>query len=58
MPRLRLGIIGLGIADFLDAVESGSEPRITGEEALEVHFLIDALLEGGRSKRPATVRER
>lgn len=31
------------IADFLQAVKSGGEPRICGEEALKVHMLIDAL---------------
>jgi UDP-N-acetyl-2-amino-2-deoxyglucuronate dehydrogenase len=46
------------LGDFLDALESGGEPRITGEEALKVHFLIDALLESGRSWRQAIVRER
>ena len=45
------------IADFLDAIETGGAPRITGEEALKVHFLIDALLESGASGRPAKVRE-
>jgi predicted dehydrogenase len=30
--------------DFLDAVQSGGEPRVNGEEALRVHRLIDALL--------------
>jgi predicted dehydrogenase len=30
--------------DFLDAVQSGGEPRANGEEALRVHRLIDALL--------------
>jgi predicted dehydrogenase len=46
------------ITDFLDALESGRDPRITGEEALKVHFLIDALLESGASKQPVQVRER
>jgi len=30
--------------DFLDAVETGRQPRATGAEALNVHQLIDALL--------------
>lgn len=30
--------------DFLDAVESGREPLVSGREALRVHRLIDALL--------------
>lgn len=46
------------ISDFLDALENSREPMITGEEALEVHFLIDALLESGSSGKPAVVRER
>jgi predicted dehydrogenase len=33
--------------DFLDAVETGGPPRISGAEALEVHRLIDALLAAG-----------
>jgi predicted dehydrogenase len=33
--------------DFLDAVETGRPPRISGAEALEVHHLIDALLAAG-----------
>lgn len=34
---------------FLDAIETGGEPRVTGEEALRVHRLIDALLASARS---------
>lgn len=45
------------IADFLDAIESGSAPRVTGREALKVHRLIDALLESAESGRPAAVGE-
>ena len=45
------------IADFLDALDQGREPRVTGEEALKVHFLIDAILEGGRTGKPVAVRE-
>jgi predicted dehydrogenase len=32
------------LADFLDAVEKGREPRISGAEALKVHRFIDSLL--------------
>ncbi len=46
------------ITDFLDALESGGAPRIAGEEALKVHFLIDALLESGGSGGPVAVRVR
>jgi len=37
------------IADFLDALDDGREPTVSGREALKVHRLIDALLEAGRS---------
>lgn len=36
------------IADFLDAIESESEPVVTGEEALASQRLIDAILLAGR----------
>ena len=42
------------IGDFLDALAAGRDPQVTGEEALKVHRLIDALtfsdLEGGTSR--------
>ena len=44
------------IADFLDAIETGGEPLVNGEEALAVHCLIDALLESGSTGKPAAVR--
>jgi UDP-N-acetyl-2-amino-2-deoxyglucuronate dehydrogenase len=37
------------LADFLDAIERGGEPRVNGEEALKVHRFIDALLQSPRS---------
>ena len=37
------------IADFLDALDGKREPAISGREALNVHRLIDALLEAGKS---------
>jgi predicted dehydrogenase len=40
------------IADFLQAVRTGRPPRVSGEEALKVHRLIDALVETGRNGRP------
>ena len=43
------------MADFVDAVRSGRDPKVTGEEALRVHRLIDALIETGASGRPVTV---
>ena len=35
------------IADFLDAIDEKRAPMVSGEEALKVHRLIDALLEAG-----------
>ena len=37
------------LADFLDAIEQGREPRVNGAEALKVHRFIDALLQTPRS---------
>ena len=34
------------LADFLDAIERGREPRVNGAEALKVHRFIDRLLAG------------
>ncbi len=39
------------IADFLDAVEEGREPAVSGRSALRVHRLIDALLLSARRGR-------
>jgi predicted dehydrogenase len=41
--------------DFLDALESGGEPRVNGEEGLRVHHLIDALLASAASGAPVHV---
>lgn len=43
------------MADFIDAIRNGREPRVTGEEALKVHRLIDALIETGKVGRPVAV---
>jgi predicted dehydrogenase len=43
------------LIDFLDALDQGREPAINGETALEVHRLIDALLEASASNRPVKV---
>ena len=43
------------LADFLDAIEEKRAPKVSGEEALRVHRLIDALLEAGASGRTVTV---
>ena len=41
--------------DFVDAIREGREPKVTGEEALKVHRLIDALIETGRTGMPTRV---
>jgi predicted dehydrogenase len=37
------------MADFVEAVRTGRPPRVTGEEALKVHCLIDALIAAGKA---------
>lgn len=44
------------MTDFIAAISDGREPRASGEEALKVHRLIDALIETGRSARPVVVK--
>ena len=43
------------MADFVTAIREGREPKVTGEEALKVHRLIDALIETGRTGQPVAV---
>jgi predicted dehydrogenase len=43
------------IADFLDALDEGRDPAISGTEALKVHSLIDALLQSAAAGRPVGV---
>jgi predicted dehydrogenase len=43
------------LVDFLDALDQGREPAVNGERALEVHRLIDALLEAATGNRPVKV---
>lgn len=43
------------MADFAAALREGRQPKVTGEEALKVHRLIDALIETGRTGAPAKV---
>ncbi len=43
------------MADFAAAIRDGREPKVTGEEALKVHRLIDALIETGRTGAPVAV---
>ncbi|TDW25938.1 putative dehydrogenase [Rhizobium azibense] len=40
------------LADFLDAIEDGREPCVSGREALKVHRLIDAILAAAQSGQP------
>jgi UDP-N-acetyl-2-amino-2-deoxyglucuronate dehydrogenase len=42
--------------DFLDALDHGQPPRVSGAEGLKVHRLIDALLKAGASGRKVHVR--
>lgn len=44
------------IADFARAITEGSDPMITGEDALEVHTLIDALVESSATGTRVKVR--
>jgi predicted dehydrogenase len=46
------------IADFLDAVEAGRAPKISGRDALASHDLIDAILGSARSGVKEAVRRR
>jgi len=43
------------IEDFVQAVETGRDPRISGREALKVHRLIDAMLRAADTGRRETV---
>jgi predicted dehydrogenase len=43
------------MAAFVEAIRSGRPPKVTGEEALKVHRLIDALIETGRRGVPVAV---
>jgi len=43
------------ITDFLDAIEAGRPPTVSGREALKVHRLIDALLASSREGRAVAV---
>jgi predicted dehydrogenase len=45
------------MADFAEAIREGCPPRVTGEEALKVHRLIDALIAAGRSEGRLTVSQ-
>jgi predicted dehydrogenase len=43
------------IEDFIGAIEEGREPRVSGEEALKVHRLIDALLASSESRQVVAI---
>jgi UDP-N-acetyl-2-amino-2-deoxyglucuronate dehydrogenase len=43
------------IVDFLDAVERGTEPTVSGREALKVHVLIEALLQSSATGAPVAI---
>lgn len=43
------------MADFVEAIRTDREPKVTGEEALKVHRLIDALIETGKTGQPVAV---
>jgi UDP-N-acetyl-2-amino-2-deoxyglucuronate dehydrogenase len=43
------------MADFCAAIREGRAPRVTGEQALNVHHLIDALIETGSVGAPVHV---
>lgn len=43
------------IADFLDAIDQGREPEVSGRAALAVHRLIDALLESSDRGAPVSL---
>jgi predicted dehydrogenase len=44
------------LADFLDALDNRRPPAASGAEALQVHYLVDALLHSARSGRACRVR--
>ena len=37
------------LTDFIDAIDYKRSPRVTGEDALKTHLLIDELLRKGQS---------
>jgi UDP-N-acetyl-2-amino-2-deoxyglucuronate dehydrogenase len=45
------------ITDFLDAIDRGRPPRVSGAAALAVHRLIDALLRSAREGRAVAVAQ-
>ncbi|MFH1794564.1 MAG: Gfo/Idh/MocA family oxidoreductase [Pseudomonadota bacterium] len=45
------------MADFVQAIRTDREPKVTGAEALKVHRLIDALIETGRTGKLVRVAQ-
>ena len=43
------------ITDFIDAIEAGREPVVSGREALKVHLLIEALLQSSQTGEALTL---
>lgn len=43
------------IADFVEAIEAGRQPEVSGHEALKVHRLIEAILRAAKTGRRETV---
>jgi UDP-N-acetyl-2-amino-2-deoxyglucuronate dehydrogenase len=43
------------LGDFLDALDQGRSPRVTGREALRVHHFIDAVLRSSAERRAVAV---
>ena len=43
------------LTDFLDALDEGRSPRVSGREALKVHRFIDALLRSSAERRAVEV---
>jgi len=43
------------IVDFLDAVEQGRHPAVSGREALKVQVLIESLLRSSDEGRPVEI---
>jgi predicted dehydrogenase len=46
------------IANFLDAIQSGGKPAISGDDALKAHDLIEAILASAAAGCPVPVRHR
>lgn len=45
------------IVDFVDAVQNGTQPMSNGRTALQVHYLIDALMESARSETKVSIAQ-